>query len=68
PNTLKILRGTAEVETTDGAKFVLSDGNSLHLRLSGNAPELRVYVETSTPATAQALLHNAMAEARNALM
>ncbi len=68
PNTLKLLRETAEVQTVDGAKFVLADGNSLHLRLSGNAPELRVYVETSNAASAQTLLQNAMIEARNALM
>lgn len=67
PNTLKLLSGTAEVQTVDGAKFVLADGNSLHLRLSGNAPELRVYVETASTATAQILLQNAMIEARNAL-
>jgi phosphomannomutase len=67
PNTLKLLSGTAEVQTVDGAKFVLADGNSLHLRLSGNAPELRVYVETASAATAQILLQNAMIEARNAL-
>ena len=68
PNTLKLLSGTAQVETVDGAKFVLADGNSLHLRLSGNAPELRVYVETSSASSAQNLLQNAMIEARNALM
>ncbi len=38
----------------------------LHLRLSGNAPELRVYVETASN-TAQILLQNAMIEARNTL-
>jgi len=67
PNTLQLLSNTAQVETVDGAKFVLADGNSLHLRLSGNAPELRVYVETSSAASAQSLLQNAMSEARNAL-
>ena len=68
PNTLKLLSSTAQVETVDGAKFVLADGNSLHLRLSGNAPELRLYVETSSAASAAILLKNAMIEARNALM
>jgi phosphomannomutase len=68
PGRLTLLRNTADVETIDGAKFVLADGNSLHLRLSGNAPELRVYVETSNAASAQSLLRDAMAEARIALM
>lgn len=68
PKRLALLEKTADIQTVDGAKFMLADGNSLHLRLSGNAPELRVYVETSTPATAQTLLQTAMAEARIALM
>lgn len=68
PSRLQALRTTAEIQTVDGAKFVLADGDSLHLRLSGNAPELRVYVETSTPASAQILLQNVIAEARNALI
>ncbi|HEY9010131.1 MAG TPA: phosphomannomutase [Devosia sp.] len=68
PHRLQALKNTAEIQTVDGAKFMLDDGNSLHLRLSGNAPELRVYVETSTPASAQILLQNVIAEARDALM
>ena len=49
PGMLPLLRETQNIQTVDGAKFVLADGNSLHLRLSGNAPELRLYVETSNP-------------------
>jgi phosphomannomutase len=67
PKSLELLDKTEDVQTVDGAKFMLADGNSLHLRLSGNAPELRVYVESSNDATAQILLQNAMAEARAAL-
>lgn len=67
PDALQLLSQTEDIQTVDGAKFVLADGNSLHLRLSGNAPELRVYVETSSPATARILLQNAMDEARIAL-
>lgn len=67
PKSLTLLDKTEEVQTVDGAKFVLADGNSLHLRLSGNAPELRVYVETASAASAQILLESAMREARNAL-
>ena len=67
PGMSPLLKETLNIQTVDGAKFVLIDGNSLHLRLSGNAPELRVYVETSSPASAQLLLRDAMAEARSAL-
>jgi phosphomannomutase len=35
----------AHVDTTDGLRLTLSDGTIVHLRPSGNAPELRCYVE-----------------------
>ncbi len=68
PSSWDLLRGTSSVQTVDGAKFMLEDGNSLHLRLSGNAPELRVYVETANPRSAEVLLQNALKKARTALM
>lgn len=34
------------VDTTDGLRLTLSDGCIVHLRPSGNAPELRCYVES----------------------
>lgn len=67
PKSLGLLDKTENIQTVDGAKFLLADGNSLHLRLSGNAPELRVYVESSSDDMAQILLQDAMAEARAAL-
>ncbi|SBS27037.1 Phosphoglucosamine mutase [Marinomonas spartinae] len=33
-------------DETDGFRMTLSNGNIIHFRPSGNAPELRVYVET----------------------
>ncbi len=36
-----------EVNTTDGLRLTLEDNNIIHLRLSGNTPELRCYVETN---------------------
>ncbi|WAJ69363.1 phosphomannomutase [Catenovulum adriaticum] len=36
----------AKVDTTDGLRMTLSDGNIIHLRPSGNAPELRCYAES----------------------
>ena len=52
---------TAHVtETTDGLRMTLRDGRVLHLRPSGNAPEFRIYAETGDPASARALLTEAM--------
>ncbi|MGN4977016.1 phosphomannomutase [Aeromonas sp. 95A] len=35
------------IDTTDGLRITLDDGCIIHLRPSGNAPELRCYVEAS---------------------
>lgn len=40
----------------DGLRLTLGSGATVHFRASGNAPELRVYVEAATPAAAEALL------------
>lgn len=45
----------ATEDRTDGLRLTLNDGRILHLRPSGNAPELRFYVEADTVAEAQAL-------------
>lgn len=37
------------IDLTDGVRFNLEDGSIVHFRASGNAPELRVYVETESP-------------------
>ncbi|UXY15605.1 hypothetical protein N8I74_00900 [Chitiniphilus purpureus] len=42
-------------DTTDGLRLLLGDGDIVHLRPSGNAPELRCYAESHDPATAQQL-------------
>lgn len=44
------------VSTIDGPRFVLKGGDVIHYRPSGNAPELRCYVEGSTPDRAALLL------------
>lgn len=46
----------AAVNTTDGLRVSLTSGDVVHFRASGNAPELRCYVEASTAARAQELL------------
>ncbi len=41
------------VDTTDGLRMSLNDGRIVHLRPSGNAPELRCYAEADNVADAQ---------------
>jgi phosphomannomutase len=43
-------------DTTDGLRLSFSNGEIVHLRPSGNAPELRCYAEADEPARAQALV------------
>ena len=44
------------MNTTDGLRMTLSSDDVVHLRPSGNAPELRCYAESANEATAQALV------------
>ncbi|MUJ26405.1 phosphomannomutase [Aliivibrio fischeri] len=45
---LNLLDVTLEqIDTMDGLRLILSDGCIVHLRASGNAPELRCYAEAS---------------------
>lgn len=46
----------AELSAIDGPRFTLASGDVVHYRPSGNAPELRCYVEGATPERAEALL------------
>jgi phosphomannomutase len=48
--------GIASLSTIDGLQFRTSSGDMVHFRASGNAPELRCYVEGSSEAVAQDLL------------
>lgn len=41
------------IDTTDGLRMTLKDGRIVHLRPSGNAPEMRVYVEAAAEGIAQ---------------
>lgn len=43
------------VDTTDGLRATFASGDIVHLRPSGNAPELRCYAEASTQEHAEAL-------------
>lgn len=55
--------GIAGLSQIDGLQFRTRSGDMVHFRASGNAPELRCYVEGSTPDIARALLAWGMATA-----
>jgi len=52
--------GVAGVDTTDGLRMTLADGRIIHLRPSGNAPELRCYAEADSMAVAQQCVAQAL--------
>ena len=55
--------GIAGLSQIDGLQFRTRSGDMVHFRASGNAPELRCYVEGSTPEVARDLLDWGMAVA-----
>ncbi len=55
------------IDQTDGLRISFADGDVIHLRPSGNAPELRCYTEAATQERAQALNDRALAAVRDAL-
>lgn len=63
------LLGAAESECdlTDGVRMRLGDGGIVHVRPSGNAPELRLYVEAEDRDAALALMDKGLAALRAAL-
>ncbi|GAB6967540.1 phosphomannomutase [Komagataeibacter kakiaceti JCM 25156] len=50
----------SHVDETDGLRMTFDTGEIIHLRPSGNAPELRVYVEADSPRRAAELLQTGM--------
>ncbi len=50
----------SEVDTTDGVRLTFPDGDIVHLRASGNAPELRCYAEAASLEVAKALCMGAL--------
>ncbi|MFO0585857.1 MAG: phosphomannomutase [Anaeromyxobacter sp.] len=56
----------AGVDQTDGVRVTLASGEIVHLRPSGNAPELRCYAEADSPARARELSQWGLAAARAA--
>jgi len=45
-----------EISTLDGVRMAFANGDTVHFRQSGNAPEMRIYVETGSLETTDALL------------
>jgi phosphomannomutase len=64
PDGLGALSGT---DTTDGVRLSFATGRVVHIRPSGNAPELRCYVEAENDAVASDILSRAMESLRRAL-
>jgi phosphomannomutase len=48
------------IDTTDGLRMTLSNGEVVHLRPSGNAPELRCYAEASSQLRASNIVSKAL--------
>jgi len=59
--------GVAARDRCDGLRLTLGDGTTVHFRASGNAPELRVYVEAPQRAIAEALLVDGLNFAQKAI-
>jgi phosphomannomutase len=57
----------ASVDLTDGLRMTFANSAVIHLRPSGNAPELRCYTETADAASAEALNVAALAKVRDHL-
>ena len=55
------------VDRTDGLRMTLTDGRIVHLRPSGNAPELRLYVEADSMNEAQQTLATGLVVLRGLL-
>ena len=57
----------AATDQTDGVRLTFESGTVVHIRPSGNAPELRCYVEAETDAAAAEVLAEALANLRAAV-
>lgn len=51
----------SETDLTDGVRMRAASGRIVHIRPSGNAPELRLYVEAETAAAADSLMRAGLA-------
>jgi phosphomannomutase len=44
------------ISTLDGVRLALANGDTVHFRQSGNAPEMRLYIETGSATDTETLL------------
>ena len=56
------------IDTTDGLRVHFAGGDIIHLRPSGNAPELRCYTESDTAERAAAINTEALAIVRDTVI
>lgn len=49
------------VDITDGLRMTLDNSDVIHLRPSGNAPELRCYAESNSPESAKSIVQKVLA-------
>jgi phosphomannomutase len=56
----KRLARPVEISTLDGVRMAFANGDTVHFRQSGNAPEMRVYVETGSAEGTEKLLGEMM--------
>lgn len=61
PDSAKVV----DCNTTDGLRITFDNGEIVHLRPSGNAPELRCYCEAATNERAMQLVHSVLAKIRS---
>lgn len=54
------LADPVDINTLDGVRLTFADNSIIHFRQSGNAPELRCYVETDTLPSTEKLLRDMM--------
>ncbi|QKD04798.1 phosphomannomutase [Mesorhizobium loti] len=55
-NLFEALGGVADIDNRDGVRITAGNGEVVHFRASGNAPELRCYIEAKTEPRADELL------------
>jgi phosphomannomutase len=60
---LKDIGTVAETSHVDGLRVTLGNGSIIHYRPSGNAPELRCYVEAKSDVASRDLLRRGLAAA-----
>lgn len=67
-NLFEALGGVANVDNRDGVRITAGNGEIVHFRASGNAPELRCYIEAKTESRAGELLDWGLALGRTQIL